>query len=219
MLTPICEQRWDVSPREAMQLQHSLAAQFHATDTVGEVRLVAGIDVGLRQGRARAAVVVCALPGLARVEAATAEHELTFPYVPGLLSFREAPAVLAALAQLSCVPDVLIFDGQGYAHPRRMGLATHLGILLDWPTIGCAKSRLIGEHAQPATERGSAAALLDGGEQIGLVLRTRHAVRPVYVSVGNRIGLAHAVALVLACSGGYRLPEPTRWAHHLASDG
>lgn len=217
MLTPVRTHRWDVSPAEAVHIQQELAAQWHAADTLGEVRLVAGIDVGLHQGYTRAAVVVLALPSLARVEAVVAEREVTFPYVPGLLSFREGPAVLAALARLACVPDVLVFDGQGYAHPRRMGLATHLGILLDWPTIGCAKSRLIGEHAPLAPERGSAQPLFAGGEQVGLVLRTRQGVWPVYVSVGNRIGLAHAAELVLACGAGYRLPEPTRWAHRLAS--
>jgi len=217
MLTPVWPQRWDVSPQEAAQLQRQLLGRFHKSDTLGEVRLVAGVDVGLHPGHARAAVVVCALPGLERVEEVIVDGDVTFPYVPGLLSFREAPVVLAALARLNAVPDVLIFDGQGYAHPRRMGLATHLGILLDWPTLGCAKSRLIGKADEPGPTRGCVASLRDGDEEIGLVLRTRSGVRPVYVSVGNRIGLAHAAEVVLACGRGYRLPEPTRWAHQLAS--
>ncbi|NLX37753.1 MAG: deoxyribonuclease V [Chloroflexi bacterium] len=217
MLTPVLSHRWDVSPGEAAQIQRDLAARLLHSDTLDEVRLVAGVDVGLWQGRARAAVTVHALPALDQVEAVVCEGEVTFPYVPGLLSFREGPVVLAALAQLHTIPDVLIFDGQGYAHPRRMGLASHIGVLLDWPSIGCAKSRLVGQHDEPADARGSAAALWDGEEQIGLVLRTRQAVRPVYVSVGHRVGLGHAAEIVLACGAGYRLPEPTRWAHRLAS--
>jgi deoxyribonuclease V len=217
MLTPVWSHRWDVSPREAVQIQRELAPRFSGRDTTGTVRLVAGIDVGLRQGRLWAAVTVHALPGLEQVEALVHTCEASFPYVPGLLSFREGPAVLAALAQLRSIPDVLMFDGQGYAHPRRLGLATHIGILLDWPTIWCAKTRLVGKHDMPSEERGSATPLYDGQEQIGLVLRTRHAVKPVYVSAGHRIGLEHAAEIVLACGAGYRLPEPTRWAHRLAS--
>jgi deoxyribonuclease V len=141
---------------------------------------------------------------------------VSFPYVPGLLAFREGPIVLAALERLAERPDVLIFDAQGLAHPRRMGLATHLGILLDVPSVGCAKSRLCGKETEPGEEKGSWTPLLDRGEVIGAVVRTRSRVRPVYVSVGHRVDLETAVSLVLSCATKYRLPEPTRWAHRVA---
>ncbi len=211
---------WDLSPREAIALQKRLAGQVVAQDTLaGPPRRVAGIDVGLRRGSsvARAAAVVLTLPELHVVDEAVVEQPVTFPYVPGLLSFREAPAILACLAHLSAPPDVLIFDGQGLAHPRRLGIASHVGILLDLPSLGCAKSRLCGEHEEPAASRGDYALLRAGDEVIGAVLRTRTAVRPVFVSVGHRLSLPTAIALVLACGAGYRLPEPTRLAHRLAS--
>lgn len=217
MLTPVLNHEWDVTPDEARALQAMLAPRFSAVDSLGDIELVAGVDVGLRGGHARAAVSVHALPGLERVEEAIAERPLAFPYVPGLLTFREGPAVLAALAQLKAMPEVILFDGQGYAHPRRLGLATHIGILLDWPTIGCAKSRLVGEHDAVGERRGCRAPLYDKDQLIGCVVRTRSRVRPLYVSVGQRVGLEHAVEIVLACGSGYRLPEPTRWAHRLAS--
>jgi len=182
-------------------------------------RTVAGVDVGIKGELARAAVVVMALPELSILERVVIERPVTFPYVPGLLSFREAPAILEALARLESVPDVLLFDGQGYAHPRRMGIATHVGILLDHPTIGCAKSRLCGSYEEPAPARGSYTWLRDRGETVGAVLRTRSGVQPVFVSVGHRMRLDIAIDLVLRCTRGYRLPEPTRWAHHLASGG
>jgi deoxyribonuclease V len=143
---------------------------------------------------------------------------ITFPYVPGLLAFREGPVVLAALEQVSDPPDVLLFDGQGLAHPRRLGLATHIGVLLDRPSIGCAKSRLCGEHEEPPAERGGWVPLRDGDEVIGGVVRTRAGVRPVYVSVGHRVDLETAVSLVVACCTRYRLPEPTRRAHRAAGE-
>ena len=217
MLNQAIAHRWDLAPREAVVLQRELAGRVRCEDDHGPWRTVAGVDVGLRHGVARAAVVVLSYPTLQEVAHAVAEAPVTFPYVPGLLSFREAPVALAALAQLDALPDVLIFDGQGCAHPRRLGIASHVGVLLDWPTVGCAKSRLCGQHQGLDTERGSQAPLMDGEERIGVVLRTRHAVRPVYVSVGHRVSLESAVALVLACGAGYRLPEPIRRAHHLAS--
>jgi deoxyribonuclease V len=178
---------------------------------------VAGIDVGIKDGLARAAVVVLTLPQLELIEQACAERPATFPYVPGLLSFREAPAILDALATLTHIPDVLIFDGQGYAHPRRMGIATHIGVLLDHPAIGCAKSRLCGTYQEPGLDRGSRTWLRDGEETIGAVVRTRTRVKPVFVSVGHRVSLPTAIDTVLRCGGGYRLPEPTRRAHRVAS--
>lgn len=209
--------RWDLSPKEAIALQWELAGRVRREDDQGRWRTVAGVDVGVRHGVARAAVVVLTYPALQEVARAVAEAPVAFPYVPGLLSFREAPVALAALAQLETLPDVLIFDGQGYAHPRRLGIASHVGVLLDWPTVGCAKSRLCGQHREPGVAVGSQMPLMDGDECIGAVLRTRWAVRPVYVSVGHRVSLESAVALVLACSVGYRLPEPIRRAHRLAS--
>ena len=218
MLRPRLEPQWNVSATRAVAIQRELAPKVRL---VNELRLplrhVAGIDVGLSDGAARAAVVVLSLPELEVVDQVVATTPLSFPYVPGLLSFREAPSVLLALEKLQVLPDVLVFDAQGYAHPRRMGLATHLGILLDWPTIGCAKSRLCGSYEEPAPARGSTQPLLDGDEVIGAVVRTRSGVRPLFVSAGHRVSLNMAVEMVLACGAGYRLPEPTRRAHQLAS--
>jgi deoxyribonuclease V len=212
------EPEWNVSPAAAIVLQRELAGAISLVDEFAlPPRLVAGIDVGLADGMARAAVVVLAWPQMTPVESAVAYAPLTFPYVPGLLSFREGPAVLAALQKLEQVPDVLLFDGQGYAHPRRVGIATHLGIVLDCPTIGCAKSCLCGTYEEPGWERGSTSPLVDGAEVIGAVVRTRSRVRPLFVSTGHRVSLATAVVMVLRCGGGYRLPEPTRLAHLLAS--
>ena len=219
MLVPCYRHPWDLSPKEAMELQRELAKRVILEDRGDTYRTVAGIDVGIEGKSARAAVVVMALPELSIMERVVVERLVTFPYVPGLLSFREAPAILEALARLQCVPDVLIFDGQGYAHPRRMGIATHVGILLDHPTIGCAKSRLCGTYEEPAPARGSHTGLWDRGEMIGAIVRTRAGVKPVFVSVGHRIRLDTAISLVMRCAKGYRLPEPTRWAHRLASGG
>lgn len=217
MLIPIRHHCWDVSPQEAIRLQQQLAPLIDLTGDITYVETVAGIDVGIKHGIARAAVVVMTFPGLQIIERRLAEEAVTFPYVPGLLSFRELPVILLALANLESAPDLLICDSQGYAHPRRMGLATHLGILLDHPTIGCAKSRLCGIYEQPKEQRGSYTWLYDGEERIGAAVRTRTRVQPVFVSVGHRIALERAIDIILRCGGGYRLPEPTRWAHHIAS--
>jgi deoxyribonuclease V len=159
-----------------------------------------------------ASILVFSLPELRLLDAADAEVEATFPYVPGLLSFRELPALVAACANLTVRPEVILCDGQGQAHPRRLGLASHLGLLFDLPSIGCAKSRLCGDHDEPGPCRGDRAVLRDGREVIGTVLRTRDHVRPLYISVGHRVRLRDAVELVLRCGAGYRLPEPTRQA-------
>jgi len=217
VLVPTWPHSWDLSPREGISLQRELARHIDLTDRHGPLKMVAGIDVGIKDGLARAAVVVLTLPQLELIEQACAERPATFPYVPGLLSFREAPAILDALATLTHIPDVLIFDGQGYAHPRRMGIATHIGILLDHPAIGCAKSRLCGTYQEPGLDRGSYTWLRDGEETIGAVVRTRTRVKPVFVSVGHRVSLPTAIDTVLRCGGGYRLPEPTRRAHRVAS--
>lgn len=211
---------WDVSPAEAIAIQRRLAVQVETTDRLPAViHHVAGVDVGFEDaGRTtRAAVAVLAFPSLEPVETAIARLPMAFPYVPGLLSFRELPAVLQALGQISTRPDVVLCDGQGIAHPRRIGIASHLGLLLDLPTIGVGKTRLIGRHDDPGPEKGDWAPLKDGVEVIGAALRTRQGVKPVYVSCGHRVSLATAIRLVLACTTRYRLPETTRQAHRLAS--
>jgi deoxyribonuclease V len=207
-----------------MALQARLRDRVERLDRIGAVGRVAGVDVGFEDdGRVtRAAVAVLDYPGLALVERALIRVPTRFPYVPGLLSFREAPAVLAAFERLRIAPDLILYDGQGIAHPRRFGIASHVGLLLDCPTIGVAKSRLVGRHRMPADRRGAWAPLLDAGEShgtetIGAVLRTRKGVKPVYVSIGHRVSLETAVRWTMACCTKYRLPETTRWAHRLAS--
>lgn len=207
---------WQVTPAEARRIQTELRGCVELCDRLGDVRLIAGADVALdlTRRRAIAGVIVFRFPGLEEVERASAVRPLTFPYVPGLLSFREAPALLAAFVRLRHSPDLLFFDGHGYAHPRRFGIACHLGLLLDRPSIGCAKSLLIGEHEEPAPAGGSRAPLRDQGETIGAALRTRDRVRPVYISIGHRISLDRAVEFALAASDGFRIPRPTRLADH-----
>lgn len=210
---------WNVTPREAVAIQQRLRAAVVVHDELPEIRCVAGVDVGFESGNAvtRAAVAVLSLPNLQLVDHAVARQPTRFPYVPGLLSFREVPAVLAALEGLQSMPDLILCDGQGIAHPRRLGIASHLGLLLDVPAIGVAKSRLVGEHRAVPNERGAWVALCDGEQVIGAVLRTRAGVKPVYVSSGHRVSLQSAVNYVMACTTRYRLPETTRWAHRLAS--
>jgi len=210
---------WDVTPAQARAIQLEGRARVIADDALGRVGRVAGIDVGLEESGAisRAAVAVLEVPSLTLVESAVARLPTAFPYVPGLLSFREIPAALEALGRLSAPPDLLLCDGQGYAHPRRFGLACHLGVLTGLPSIGVAKSRLIGTHGPLPDEKGAWVPLLDGDETIGAVLRTRGGVAPVYVSVGHRVSLPTAIRWVLACTTRFRLPETTRQAHRLAS--
>lgn len=210
---------WDLTPREAIALQSELRGRVERKDRIGEVRRVAGVDVGFEQdGRVtRAAVAVLEYPGLALVEQVVVRVATTFPYVPGLLSFREAPAVLAAFKRIRIAPDLILYDGQGIAHPRRFGIASHVGLLLDCPSIGVAKSRLVGTHRMPARRRGAWAPLRDAEELIGAVLRTRAGVKPLYVSIGHRVSLETAVRWTMACVTRYRLPETTRRAHRLAS--
>jgi deoxyribonuclease V len=209
----------DLSPPEARRLQEELASSVvagPALDLSG-VRYVAGADVSTQGDVAYATVVVLDFPGLSPVEIKGFEAPLRFPYVPGLLSFRELPSVVGALERVETEVDALILDAQGVAHPRRMGLASHLGIFLDVPTVGCAKSLLVGSFQEPGREKGSATDLVHRGEVVGKVLRTRDGVSPVYVSVGNGIDLASSVELVLACCTRYRLPETTRQAHNAAN--
>lgn len=212
-------QAWPTGIAEARAIQESLRGKVVARDRLGRISTVAGIDVGFEKHGSvtRAAVVVLDFPGLAPVEQVVARRPTCFPYVPGYLSFREVPAVLAAMKKLRTRPELLLCDGQGLAHPRRFGLACHLGLLLDIPSIGVAKSRLIGVHAEVPEPKGGWTALEDDGEVIGAVLRTRAGVKPVYVSVGHRISLVTAIDYVLRCTTRYRLPETTRHAHRLAS--
>ncbi len=211
---------WGLSPHEARVLQERLAPHVIREGRLERVRRVAGVDVGFEErGRlTRAAVAVLAWPTLEPVARAVARCPTAFPYVPGLLSFREIPAVLQALEALEGPdPDLILCDGQGLAHPRRFGLACHLGLLLDRPTVGVAKTRLVGTHEEPGPRRGDWTPLRDGGEIIGAVVRTREGVRPLYVSIGHRVSLPTAVRWTLACLTRYRLPEPIRAAHRLAS--
>lgn len=211
---------WNLTPAQAIDLQRRLAARVEAADRLpARIATVAGVDVGYEdeQRTTRAAVAVLSFPDLAPLEQVIARRPTTFPYVPGLLSFRELPAVLDALSQLSAMPDIILCDGQGRAHPRRFGIACHLGVLLDLPTIGVAKTRLVGRHLEPGPERGDWTPLLDHGEEIGAVLRTRPGVKPLYISGGHRVCLRTAIELTLACLTRYRLPETTRAAHRLAS--
>jgi len=211
--------RWDLDYRQAVALQRDLGSLVVSKDGFGTIRTVAGVDVGFPQGRdqARAAVAVLDFRSLSMVVQAQACCPVSFPYIPGLLSFREIPAVLAAFRQLDTLPDLILCDGQGAAHPRRFGIACHLGVLLDLPTIGVAKSRLVGSHAAVPEEKGAWVPLHDGEECIGAVLRTRTGVSPLYISIGHRISLVTAIDYVMRCCTRYRLPETTRFAHRLAS--
>ncbi|MEM9384772.1 MAG: deoxyribonuclease V [Pseudomonadota bacterium] len=213
--------RWDLTPREAIALQGELRERLVLSASRKTPRFVAGTDVGFPdKGRVtRGALVVLSFPNLELVDEAVVEIPTRFPYVPGLLSFREAPVLLAAVGALRTTPDVLLCDGQGLAHPRRFGLACHLGLLTGIPSIGVAKSRLVGEHDEPGPSRGEHTPLRYQGERIGSVLRTRDGVTPLYVSPGHLMSHARANALTLACCTRYRLPETTRLADKLASRG
>lgn len=213
---------WDVTPQEAIAIQEQLRRWVRLEDDLpNPVKTVAGVDVSFSalRGIACAAVAVLAFPSLQLCAQASAEVPARFPYVPGLLSFRELPSVLQALEQLPYLPDLILCDGQGIAHPRRLGIASHLGVLLDHPTIGVGKSRLLGHHDKVPDRRGAWVPLVDRGEVVGAVLRTRQGTRPVYVSPGHRVGLATAVAWVMACTTRFRLPETTRCADRLSRSG
>jgi deoxyribonuclease V len=208
---------WDLSPKEAARVQAKLREQIVLAWDGRQISSIAGVDVSISEEMARCAIVVFAFPGLAPLEGVTADLPLVFPYIPGLLSFREGPAVLAAWELLTMKPDLLMFDGQGIAHPRGVGIASQMGLWLERPTIGVAKSRLYGTHAEPGLKRGDRAELLGNeGPVIGAVLRTKDNVKPLYISPGHLIDVEHAVEFTLACDGGYRLPETTRWAHRVA---
>ena len=210
---------WILSPAEAIAVQQALRPRLTLTDQLGTVQRVAGVDVGFEAAGTvtRAAIAVLGFPELDLLETAIARRPTTFPYIPGLLSFRELPAALEALERLREPPDLLVCDGQGIAHPRQFGIACHLGLLTDLPAIGVAKTRLCGTHEEPPDQRGAWTPLWLKGEPVGAVLRTRPGVKPLYVSPGHRISLTSAIAYVMACCTRYRLPETTRHAHRLAS--
>ena len=206
--------KFNITPREARVLQERIAPLVECRNRLGTVRTVAGADIALQEKTGYAAFIVYSFPALEEIERVSSEGELKFPYGPGLLAFREIPLLLQAFQKLQQRPDLILADAHGWAHPRRAGMACHLGLVLDVPTIGCAKSVLIGEYKMPASKRGSTSPLVDREEQIGVALRTRDGVSPVFVSVGHRVSLSTAVRLVLGCSDGYRIPKPQREADH-----
>jgi deoxyribonuclease V len=210
---------WNLSYSQAVELQKQLASTVRFTKLRKRPSLVGGLDCSVSKDSLKivAAAVVLSAEDFAIVETADAVRKADFPYIPGLLSFREAPACIAAVEKLNTRPDVFVIDGQGIAHPRRLGLAAHLGLFFDEPTVGCAKSRLTGAFDEPGLEKGSYADLKDGDEVIGAVVRTRTNVKPVFVSVGHKCLLKDAVNIILASARKYRLPEPTRLAHQLVS--
>lgn len=211
---------WTLTVEEATAIQNQLSREIITSDQLGEVKYVAGVDVGFEDNYAisRAAVAVLSFPELQLIEQAIARRPTTFPYIPGFLSFREVPVVLDALSEIKITPDLILCDGQGIAHPRRFGLACHLGLLIPVPTIGVAKSRLIGQHEELPPEKGNWQPLRHRGEVIGAVVRSRTGVKPLYVSPGHRISLPTAIDYVMRCTPKYRLPETTRWADKLASN-
>jgi deoxyribonuclease V len=206
---------WDLTPKAAVALQRELAVHVETSTPLGEVELVAGADISYNRFSPTiyAGVVVMRIKDGEVIERIGVVTKTAFPYVPGLLSFREAPPALQAFAKLKHKPDAVLLDGQGFAHPRRVGLASHIGLWLGLPCVGCAKSRLIGEFKAPKRTAGSWSDLIDKGEAIGRVVRTKTGVNPLFVSVGHKIDLESAVRLTLAACRGYRLPEPTRQAH------
>ena len=210
---------WNLSYSQARELQSRLAPRVQIKTFSKNPRLVAGLDCAFTKDGKRivAGAVVLDLPGLEITETKSATRKVAFPYIPGLLSFREAPVCIAAVKKLRCRPDVFLIDGQGIAHRRRLGLAAHLGLFFDSPTIGCAKSRLTGVFEEPAQAKGGYSRLTDAGETIGAVLRTRTNVKPLFISIGNKCTLKDAIRIVLACTTKYRLPEPTRLAHQFVS--
>lgn len=203
---------WDVTPAEAIAIQKQLRERIELRDAFDTISVIAGADVAFDDDWGYGGIISYSFPGLVEIERRSARKKLSFPYIPGLLAFREAPVLLAAFELLASEPDLIMFDGQGIAHGRRMGIATHMGILLNKPTVGCAKSRLVGECEEPLPEAGSYTPLVDGEEMVGVVLRTRDRVRPIFVSPGTRISLQTCVEIVLKCLDGYRIPKPTRQA-------
>ena len=212
--------KWDLTPRDAIAMQIALASQVISDQPIDlkMVKLVAGVDVSVKNNVSQAAVVVMTYPELEIIETVRAQKPTSYPYIPGLLSFREGPVLEDTFLQLKNEPDVLIFDGMGRIHPRKIGIASHMGLWLDKPTIGCGKNHLVGDYDTPAIEKGSFSRLMYKGEQLGVVLRTRTNVKPVYISVGHRADTETSVNLILACTPKYRLPRPIRQAHIAAGE-
>jgi deoxyribonuclease V len=217
---PRTPHRWNLSPARAIEVQRRLAARVRETPPRRRIRTVAGVDCSFTRDERHclAAVALWDLDEGVVLEEHLASRPLRFPYVPGLLSFREAPAILCALRALRRIPDAIMCDGHGRAHPRRFGIAYHVGILCEVPTLGVAKSRLVGEHREPGPKRGARAALVDAGERIGSVVRTRDGVKPVYVSIGHLLDLPTAERIALSAGAGFRLPEPTRRADRAVAE-
>jgi deoxyribonuclease V len=217
-MEPTIDHPWDISPKEAILLQQTLRNRVILEDRIGEVRIIAGTDVSYdaKTKQARAVVALLSFPDLSLICHTTATMTSPFPYIPGLLSFREVPPLIECFGQLESQPDLILSDGHGFAHPRRFGLACHLGILFDIPSIGVAKGLLVGEHKPVPQARGAWKPVFQEGEIIGAALRPRSNTKPIYVSIGHRISLGTAIEMVMKCTTRYRLPETTRWAHRLS---
>lgn len=216
MPTPLPPHRWDVSPADAIRIQKALRPCTQTQGKIHQPQLVAGADIALDKGNniGYAGAIVFTFPHLEEIERQWIAGPITFPYIPGLLTFREGPLLIQLFQKLQHTPDLIFFDGQGLAHPRRMGIATHMGLLLGIPSIGCGKSRLIGTHKQPGPRKGNRAALKHAGETLGVALRTKDNVKPIYLSIGHALELQQATRLTLRCCDGYRIPRPTRLADH-----
>lgn len=209
---------WNLSPKDAIAVQNKLRNSVKVESLTSPIRTIAGIDVSVKENISNAAIAVLSFPELELIESVTHTQPASFPYIPGLLSFREGDAIMKAFNKLTTQPDLLVFDGHGIAHPRRIGIACHIGVLLDIPSIGCGKSRLCGAFEEPLPQKGSSSDLIDKNEVIGKVLRTRSGYKPVFVSVGHRINLSQATDIILACCPRYKLPETTRWAHTISKN-
>ncbi|MEN6384366.1 MAG: deoxyribonuclease V [Phycisphaerales bacterium] len=210
---------WEITPKEAIALQKKMAGSVIYSKFDKKINTVAGLDCSFSKDKKNiiACIIVLSAENFEIIEASYCVQKVSFPYIPGLLSFREAPACLAAAEKLKITPDCVIVDGQGIAHPRRFGVACHLGLFLDIPTIGCAKSRLIGEFENPGARKGARSEMIDKDEIIGSVVRTRDNVKPVFVSVGHKCRLEDAIRIVLECCQKYRIPEPSRLAHQMVT--
>ena len=209
----------DLTPAQAIDFQKQMRDFVRLDDDFGQIRTIAGVDVSIGRGwiEGKCGIVVLSFPELEVIETWAHSAPVTFPYIPGLLAFREIPIFLETYQLLRIKPDLLFFDGQGYAHPRRFGIACHGGLLVDRPSIGCAKSRLTGSYSEPALEAGSVSPLISDGEMIGSVVRTKTNVKPIFVSPGHRVSFESAVSLTVQCTRGRRIPEPTRLAHNCVS--
>lgn len=203
---------WNVEPKKAVEFQRKLIEKISFVPTNNHIKLIAGVDASYKKEYIIGGIVILKYPELIILDRDFIISKVSFPYIPGLLTFREAPVLLKLFKKIKWNPDIIFFDGQGYAHPRKMGIATHIGLFLDQPTIGCAKSRLTGEYSKPGNEKGSYSLLYDKGMVIGAVLRTRDNVKPIFVSPGNHMNLKKAIKITLSCTTSYRIPEPVRQA-------